>query len=357
MGKRLTGLLLAAALLSGIGGETAHAQSACPSQPTVTRGDGASAFTMLIRINQQDNADTWINRDSAKGGLGGRVRVQDIFVINTRFDQTPPAVADQIARSLRAAFPCNRIIALNGLNLNPAFPGYIYSLASSPVGLWSVILDYEAMDWNEATFVNGGMPPWNYRFPKNIGRVRGWTSVLSSALAGSPNPGARAGLIPVDRGGWDYGVLGQKLDKSNRRIGRHAGVQVVQTQETCAAGRKFFGNELKRLHTQYRFHTAYKKKKVRRHGKLVTKRVAIKVRIKKKLRPNPRNLVTQISFSDTPSAGDPLPIRAVGPQTADRCTEIGMAHGQRAFFYFASDASMRLLFQQPLVGSLRPPLS
>ena len=42
---------------------------------------------MLIRINQQENVDTYANFDSATGGLGGRVRPQDIFVINTRFEK------------------------------------------------------------------------------------------------------------------------------------------------------------------------------------------------------------------------------------------------------------------------------
>lgn len=335
-----------------------RAAAACPDAiHTVAPGSGPAAFTMLVRINQMDTAKTWTNFDSASGGLGGRVRPQDAFVINTRFEKTSPAEAEEVAQTLRAAFPCNRIISLNGLHSNPAFPGYFGALVGSTAGIYSFLLDYEAMDWNTARFHKPSMPRWSYRFPRNISRVRGFAFAMSSALAAGPNSGARTGLIPVDRRGWDYGILAQKLDKANRRISRHAGVQVVQTQETCAAGAKWFGREVKRLHTQYRFHTTYKKRRVRRHGKTVVKRVPVLKKIKKRARPNPRNLVTQVSFSDTPSPGHPLPVIATGPQTAERCTEVGMARGQRAFFYFASDASMRLLFQQPTMARLRPAFS
>ena len=35
----------------------------------------------------------------------------------------------------------------------------------------------------------------------------------------------------------------------------------------------------------------------------------------------------------------------------------GLAHGQGAFFFFASDSSMKLLFQQPTMAGLRPAFS
>ena len=55
------------------------------------------------------------------------------------------------------------------------------------------------------------------------------------------------------------------------------------------------------------------------------------------------------------SNDDPLPIDNVAPATADRCVGTGLAHGAGAFFFYASDESMRVLFQQRLMSVLRPP--
>jgi hypothetical protein len=330
---------------------------ACPALPgPLTYAPGN--FTMLIRINQQSNVSSYTNFDSASGGLGGRIRAQDIFVINTRFDQTTPAVAETLAENLRAAFPCNRIIALNGLNPNPTLPGYAFSLVNSPARIYAVMLDYEQMDWDEARSQNPVMAPWTYAFNPNLPRFGGYASVTSNTLAVGANAAARTGVIPGDTSSWNYGALAQTADAYNRRLGaRHLGLQSVQTQGSCQAGSGAFGGRVGALLKQYKFRTKFKKKKVMRHGKLVTKRIPKLVKIKKKARPNPLNLAAQISFSDTPSPGDPLPIRAVGPTQADQCVAAGLARGQGSFFFFASDTSMRLLFAQPTVGALRPATS
>ena len=76
--------------------------------------------------------NAYTNFNSATGGLGGYIRPQDIFVINTRFETTTPSVALQLAAALNSAFPCNRIIGLNGLGLNPTLPGYAFSLLGAP---------------------------------------------------------------------------------------------------------------------------------------------------------------------------------------------------------------------------------
>ena len=60
--------------------------------------------------------------------MGDRIRPQDIFVLNTRFTGSgsfpamTPSVAAGLAADLRATFPCNRIIALNGLSFDPPRP-------------------------------------------------------------------------------------------------------------------------------------------------------------------------------------------------------------------------------------------
>ena len=124
-------LLALAAVLAPQGPTAAEPASAAkkangcepwPAGLSPSGGPAPQRFTMLIRINQQANVDTYSNFDPATGGLGGYIRQQDVFVINTRYETTTPAVASQLATNLRAAFPCNRIIALNGMKLRPGAP-------------------------------------------------------------------------------------------------------------------------------------------------------------------------------------------------------------------------------------------
>ncbi|MGZ5358033.1 MAG: hypothetical protein ACXWF9_03475, partial [Solirubrobacterales bacterium] len=112
-----------------------------PAGLSPSGGPAPQRFTMLIRINQQTNVDTYSNFDPATGGLGGYLRQQDIFVINTRYETTTPAVASQLATNLRTAFPCNRIVALNGMKLDPALPEYALSLADHPA-VWALMTDF-----------------------------------------------------------------------------------------------------------------------------------------------------------------------------------------------------------------------
>src|SRR5689334_1228894 len=127
---RLIALAIGAALLGLllIGGgpgspPAAVAQGSCPAMPRglSPASSGPQSFTMMIRINTQGNVDTYTK---PAGGMGGRIRPQDIFVLNTRFTgsgQFPamtPGVASQLAADLRATFPCNRIIALNGMSFD-----------------------------------------------------------------------------------------------------------------------------------------------------------------------------------------------------------------------------------------------
>lgn len=327
----------------------------CPALPGAFSAF-AGDFTMLIRINQQDNVTNYT--DPARG-LFGHIRSQDIFVINTRFDQTTPQVAETLAMNLRAAFPCNRIIALNGLNSNPTLPGYLFSLANSPAGIYSVMLDFEQMDWDEARAQNPALPPWTYNFKANLPRFGGFAAGVSSILASSPyNSFARVGAIPVDNSFWNYGAFAQTADAYNQRLGaRHLGLQSVQTQGSCQAGSAPFGGRIGTLLQQYKFRTKIKIKKVHKGKKIVKKKIRKLVKIKKAARPNPLNLAAQISFNEIGVPGDPLPIRAVGPALADQCVAAGLARGQSAYFFFASDDSMRQLFLQPTVGGLRPALS
>lgn len=362
-------LLAAAAVLAlalGAGGaaiapEGAQAQS-CPAQPVglAPEGPGPTRFTMLIRINQQVNVDTYANPVSATGGLGGYVRAQDVFVINTRFKTTTPAVAVELANNLRAAFPCNRIIALTGLGLDPAAPGYAFSLAGHPA-VWALMSDFEPMDWNGGRASDPSRPPWKQAYKKAFPRIKGWDRRMSGTLASSPlSAGQRSGLVPIFDSSWNYGRIAQDLDKKNRRLGgRHLGPQSVQTQDACAdGGPSAFRARLKGLFGQYVYKTVTKVvKRKGAGGKKRKRKIKVRRKLKRKARPLRTNLATQISFSNTPNPNAGMAITKTSATTAAYCARAGLKRGGGAFFFFASDDSMRLLFQRPEIASLRPPAS
>src|SRR5690349_4520289 len=70
-------LLLIARSASPSDASAARAAQGCePPYGLAPGGPAAQRFTMLIRINTQGNVDTYTKPD---GGMGGRIRPQDIF--------------------------------------------------------------------------------------------------------------------------------------------------------------------------------------------------------------------------------------------------------------------------------------
>src|SRR5688572_335955 len=174
----LAAVLALAALILSFGataGTTPAVAQGCPATPAGLSpdGPGPTRFTMLIRINQIENVNTYINFNEATGGLGGRIKPQDIFVINTRFEKSIPANWVQMADMLRTAFPCNRIIALNGMSLNPLVPGYAFALIDHPA-VYSLMTDFEQMDWNGTRSSDPGRPPWDNRWKVTFPRIKAW---------------------------------------------------------------------------------------------------------------------------------------------------------------------------------------
>ena len=140
---------------------------------------------MLIRINTQGNVDTYTKPE---GGMSGRVRPQDIFVLNTRFTgsgQFPAMTSDvaaALAAGLRATFPCNRIIALNGMSFDPTQAGYAFTGIDDP-NVYALLTDFEQADWNSGRATDPGAPALDDQLPKAFPRLRGWNFGFTSTVA------------------------------------------------------------------------------------------------------------------------------------------------------------------------------
>ena len=356
--------LLAALLIAGRSAApdsavAAKASAGCPPLPfgLAPTGSGPTRFTMMIRINTQGNVDTYTKPD---GGMGNRIRPQDIFVLNTRFTgsgQFPamtPSVAAGLAAGLRTAFPCNRIVALNGLSFNSTDAGYAFTGIDDP-NVYALLSDYERDDWNDGRSTAPGRPPWTDNFAKNFPQLRGFTFGFTTTVAANPTgAGKKTGLVPQDAAGWNYGQIAQNLDKHNARLGaRHLGPQTVQTQDACADGAgPGFGARAKSLRLQYNFKFITKKVRVKGKNKKVKK--TIRLPLHKKAKPNMSNLGMEISFTDSPEASASQAILSTSAAQAAACVGPALKQGVGAFFFFASDDSMRLLFQQPQINALRP---
>lgn len=314
---------------------------------------------MMIRINTQGNVDTYTKPG---GGMGGRIRPQDIFVLNTRFtgsgqfDAMTPDVASHLAADLHSTFPCNRIIALNGMSFDGTQPGYAFMGVNDP-NVFALLTDYEETDWNSGRATDPARAPWNDNFEKAFPLLRGWNFGFMSTVAADPvGAGKRTGLAPQDVAGWNYGQIAQNLNKQNVRLGdRKLGPMSVQTQDVCAdGGSGGFGARAKQLRLQFTFKFITRKVNKRVKGKVKKVKRTFRVPIKKKGKPLLSNTAMQISFTDTPQASKAQAVLSTSAAQAAACVAPAMTQGLGTFFFFASDDSMRLLFQQPQIDALRP---
>jgi hypothetical protein len=357
----IAGVLLALLLIGGRSAvpPQARAQLSCPALPEglSPTGSGATRFTMMIRINTQGNVDTYTKPD---GGMGGRIRPQDIFVLNTRFegsDNFPamtPDVGAHLAKDLHNTFPCNRIIALNGLSLDPASTGYAFSLIEEPA-VYALLSDFEQGDWNQGRVTDPTRPPWTDKFKVAFPRLRSWNSGFASTVTANPaGAGKRTGLAPQDDGSWNYGQVAQNLDKQNARLGApRLGPLALQTQGTCSnGGAAGLGARAKQLRLQYTFKFITKKVKVK--GEKKRRKITKRIPLKKEGKPLLSNLGLEISFTDSPDVTDNHAIQSTSAAQAAACVPPALKQGVGAFFFFASDDAMRLLFQQPQIAALRP---
>jgi hypothetical protein len=352
-------LLLVGRSVSPGDAEAARASQTCP-QPFGLAPPGAPAqrFTMMIRINSEGNVDTYTKPQQ---GMGDRLRPQDIFVLNTRFQgsgQFPAMTSDvaaELAAELHTTFPCNRIIALNGMSYDPASPGFAFTGINDP-NVFALLTDYEEGDWNAGRLTDPARPPWTENFKNAFPLLKGWNFGVMSTVAANPaGAGKRTGLAPQDFATWNYGQIAQDLNKKNLRLGaRKLGPLSVQTQAACAdGGAAGFGARAKQLRLQYTFKFITKKVKMKGKKKKVKK--TFREPLKKKAKPILDNLAAQISFTETADPSSNMALVRTSAAQAASCVGPAMKQGVGAFFFFASDNAMRLLFQQPQVAALRPP--
>ena len=303
----------------------------CPAALThlSPKGGPGSRFTMLIRVNKP----TTVNQYAAMQAATGQLRTRDIFVVNTRFRGMSPKEAEEIVDRLRIAFPCNRVIALNGLGADPSQPGYAFSLISEP-GLWAVMLDWERRDWGRARATNPSLSRWKRKFSRNLNRLRTQLGNLADNLDAAGSGIGRVGAVPSYFGDWNYGRIARAVDHHNKRFGtRRGGVQVVATQASCKKQRG--GDKEDREKARMK---AVAKKLFRQYGKKRRKK---------------RNLALQVSFSDSARAKRYLPIRSVNEGRAAKCIRRGLRSGGGAFLLWASPYSMADLFETRRFRKLR----
>jgi len=277
-------------------------------------------------------------------------------VLFRSFPATTAPVAAQLSAELRAAFPCNRIVDLNGLSLDPNAAGYAFTGIDDP-NTYAMFTDFEKLDWNSTAFTQPGRPPWTDDFAAALPRIKAWDFTMAATAAGNPVGAAkRTGLAPLGTSSWNYGQIAQDLNKKNSRLGAtKIGPLAIQTQDSCAdAGSAGFGATAKNLRMQYSFKFITKKIKVK--GKKKPLKKTIRLPLKKKAKPILDNLAMELSFNSSPQATASQAILSTSAAQAAACVPAAMKQGVGAFFFFAAEDAMRLLFAQPGIAAFRPPI-
>ena len=293
------------------------AGAACPGNPKTLspKGKHGAGFTMLLRINKPENVAEFASLQAAHG----QIRARDLFVVNTRFGGMTIREQSEILAGLRARFPCNRVVALNGLGSDPRRPGYALALTSSPHP-WAVMLDWERQDWGRARATNPRLSRWKRRFARSLNRLGAMAGRVARGLHAAGGGTSKLGAVSTYFRDWNYGRIARALDRRNRRLGHRRGsIQAVATQGSCMKYRgrtKGMRGTTRRLMRQYR-------------------------RAKRKR----RNLAVQISFSDHARVKRHLPVRSVNEWRAARCLRAALRAGAGAVLFWASPDSMRALFQ------------
>lgn len=342
-----TGVGIAMALLLCLSLPASASAARCEDWPTnLSPGaKGADGYTMILRVNEPDNVNRYFET------VRNQLRDRDIFMVNTRYKGSNPETWAEIVHRINVNFPCNRIIALNGLHRNASKPGYMFALANDPT-VWGLSIDWEAMDWTQSQRMHRSTPAWTTHFPTSRSRItRRLNRIGKFSTDRVGEPGLRTGVVPAWYGDWDYGLLGKKADDSNfARKDERRGFQIVQSQGFCSnEDQSTYAPALNDLISQY--YPAPRIRKIRdKKGKVIkTKKIPVP----------PRGIIGtlagEISFTTTPNPNTDQPVRSVGVRAASRCTRLGLGTGVRAFLYWAHPTAIDALMESPRICRIRKP--
>jgi hypothetical protein len=319
-----------------------------PSTPGIAPED---RYTMIFRVNNLNDVDTFSSNLEANGGLKPRIKDRDIFLINTR-NSADEAAEQEIASQLRQNFPCNRIFALNGVSLNPSSTGYLFRLIDAPQ-VSALLMDWEKMDWDVARESEPGLAPWVDPFARMLPVFASRLAALRIALSSPGRSDKLFGAVPFARADWDLGAMARVIQRQNSKLAAfRQGFQSVQTQKSCQTGGAVgMAAQIKAIFTQYKKANF---KKIKRKGKKKggKKRKPKFKKVKPKL--DRGNLGVQVSFTATPNPANPDPVKSVGPSTAAQCTVASLNATAGAILYWARPSDLDALFADPAVCALRP---
>ncbi|MFM8889464.1 MAG: hypothetical protein ACKOGM_05740 [Solirubrobacterales bacterium] len=326
----------AALLVAGVDGCAGDddGKSACATLPKglAPTGSGPGAYTMVLRVNTA--ADV---KALSSDPLRSRIVDRDLLLINTEYRTMTPKKAGPILDSLRAAFPCNRIAALNGLSPEKKEPGYIFSLAGNPD------LDGVVIDWEESTWEETGKGAWSESLETNLDRSQQELRRISKKIAAAPGkPQTRVGLATEYRAGWDYAALGRELVLLNRDLDKgFLGYQLVQSQNRCGG-------------TQTTDSIAEVAEAIRsQYGELA--RGGPEPGTPYGIGPEVINhLGFEISFSANPKAGSGLAVARDSASEAAKCSKEVVGTGSGALIYWATPAAIEKMLDTPVGRELRP---
>ena len=273
----------------------------------------------------------------ATGGLGGRIRPQDIFVINTRFEgSASPADdardRDRLADQAPHRLPLQPDHRPERAELRPA------GARATPSRCYDHPARVRADDRLRADGLERrrgdrpGRPPWSYKYKTALAadQVLGRAASRRRSPPTRTSAAKRAGLVPIDVEDWNFGEIAQEIDKKNRRLGgRHLGPLSVQTQDSCANGGR---QRLRRprpraLSDQYKYKFDHAR---RSSAKGKKRKITIRRKIKKKARPNrgePRRADLLQRHARTPARS--MALTKTSPATADACVARRPQAGRR----------------------------
>jgi hypothetical protein len=299
-------------------------------RPLVPAGSGPAAFTMGIRVQSQKAVDL------VDSQLGDRVKPRDVFVIDTQHPHTGPSRWLATFDEIKQRFPCNRIMALNGLAPNRNQPGYEFAL----IGQRS--LDAVLVDWEQDSWEDSGRGKWAASPARNLVRVRRELNKLTALLKGTKT---RIGLAPDYVPPWHYGRTAAVIAAANFPLDRlHRGYQVIQTQPNCGkpigpgAPLPILTPQLIR---QYRSMEGKRLPQPATAGPLLTRELL-------------QHVGFEVALTTHPDPTSRKAEERIGPEQGAACTQQILKAGGTGILYWASPQSVKAMLDAPAGQDLRP---